>query len=162
MGTSANTIGITSFPLAAHPDLAIYAIWDTSACINAPARVAVLNLSPELKLSIDLSSLGPTVIKRFHSPTKDKQDSNMSLGRGYGTIVVVRPLSHGSVAIGSYEGVLGFLGGSVNGTVNATPVNNSSYSTSTTAKSSGTRIGGRSWYAISSWCTLLGLALVAL
>ncbi|EDR01521.1 glycoside hydrolase family 79 protein [Laccaria bicolor S238N-H82] len=170
MGTSANTTRITSFPLAAHPNLAIYAIWDTSVRVNAPARIAVLNLSPESDLSIDLSSLGPTGVKRLHSPTKDNQDSNTvtwagqsyTNGTANGTIVVEKPLSDGSVAIGSYEGVLVFLGGSVNGTVNATPIGNSSSSTSTSAKSSGTRFGRRSWYAISSWCSLLGLALFVL
>lgn len=161
---------MVSFSLAAHPNLAIYAIWDTSVRVNAPARIAVLNLSPESDLSIDLSSLGPTGVKRLHSPTKDNQDSNTvtwagqsyTNGTANGTIVVEKPLSDGSVAMGSYEGVLVFLGGSVNGTVNATPIGNSSSSTSTSAKSSGTRFGRRSWYAISSWCSLLGLALFVL
>ncbi|EDR01535.1 uncharacterized protein LACBIDRAFT_333207 [Laccaria bicolor S238N-H82] len=170
MGTSTNTTRITSFPLASHPSLALYAIWDTSVRIDAPARIAVLNLSPESDLSIDLSSLGLTGMKRLHSPTNDNQDSNTVIwaGQGYtngtanGKVVVEKPLSDGSVAIGSYEEVLVFLGGSVNGTVNATPIGNSSSSTSTSVKSIGTRFGGRSWYAITSWCSLLGFALFVL
>ncbi|EDR01536.1 uncharacterized protein LACBIDRAFT_333209 [Laccaria bicolor S238N-H82] len=106
-----------------------------------------------VKISIDLSSLGPIGVQSLHSPTKDDQDFHSTVtwaGQSYtngmanSTIIVEKPLSDKVVAIGSYEGVLVFLGGSVNGTVNARTqaVGNSSSSSSTSAKSNGIRVGG--------------------
>ncbi|EDR03121.1 glycoside hydrolase family 79 protein [Laccaria bicolor S238N-H82] len=146
MGTSAKTSNIAYFPVAAHPQLAAYVVWDSSARSGAPARVVLLNLGAETGLSVNLSSLSPSGVKRLHSPTRDNSDSDTvtwggqswTKGTASGSLVIEKPLSDGSVAIGAYEAVLVYLAG-VNGTATATPVGTASTSgsssTSTSTKS---------------------------
>lgn len=143
MGTSANTSNIASFPVPAHPQLAAYAIWDFSARSGAPARVVLLNLGSETGLGVDLSSLSPSGVKRLHSPTRDNVDSDTvtwggqswTNGTASGSLVIEKPLSDGSVAIGAYEAVLVYLAG-VNGTATATPVGTASTSGSSSISTS--------------------------
>ncbi|EDQ98404.1 glycoside hydrolase family 79 protein [Laccaria bicolor S238N-H82] len=160
---NAKTSRLVSFPVASQPTLAIYAIWDSSARTGAPARAVILNLGAKNDLSVDLSSLSPTGVKRLHAPTRNATDSktvtyagqSWADGTGSGTLTIEKPLADGSVAVGAYEAVLVYLAG-VNGTVAGTPVGTASGSSPTKASSAGRTA---TFAAGGAWVAFVGAAL---
>ena len=163
---NANTSRLVSFPVASQANLAVYAIWDSSARTGAPARAVILNLGAQNDLSVDLSSLSPTGVKRLHAASRNATDSKMvtyagqswANGTGSGTLTIEKPLADGSVAVGAYEAVLVYLAG-INGTVTRTPVGTASDLSKTKASSA---VRSATFDAGGAWVAFVGAALALL
>jgi hypothetical protein len=163
---NAKTSRLVSFPIASHPTLAVYAIWDSSARTGAPARAVILNLGAQNDLSVNLSSLSPAGVKRLHAATRNATDSktvtyagqSWADGTGSGTLTIEKPLADGSVAVGAYEAVLVYLA-DTNGTTAGTPVGPAPGPSTTKASGAGRRA---KFAARGAWVAFVSAALALL
>ncbi|KIK00113.1 glycoside hydrolase family 79 protein [Laccaria amethystina LaAM-08-1] len=163
---NAKTSRLVSFPIASHPTLAVYAIWDSSARTGAPARAVILNLGAQNDLSVNLSSLSPAGVKRLHAATRNATDSktvtyagqSWADGTGSGTLTIEKPLADGSVAVGAYEAVLVYLA-DTNGTTAGTPVGPAPGPLTTKASGAGRRA---KFAARGAWVAFVSAALALL
>jgi hypothetical protein len=116
-----------------YPQLAVYAIWDQAVSPDAPARLAILNLSPrnattsspaaqQVEVTLDISGyLGGSAnqhsaVKRMQAPGLDSKNSTAVTwdGQSYvnGTAFgaeASEKVQNGSITIPGSEGVLVFL-----------------------------------------------------